>query len=131
MTDEETKEAIRTHYRLALDNMRAIRELTSGGELFGSAVHDAVVASLQASAVALHMDALLRITDHTWADRMAGDLDSTGLLVPLGTGARTAAIESLKATAAMLKARPPEEMNADWADCMVDGLAVVGLLRAP
>jgi hypothetical protein len=42
-----------------------------------------------------------------------------------------AVVDSLKATASELHARPPEEMNQDWADRMADGLAAAGLLAAP
>lgn len=39
-----------------------------------------------------------------------------------------AAVASLKETASELQARPPENMNRDWADRMVEGLAQAGLL---
>jgi hypothetical protein len=42
----------------------------------------------------------------------------------------TAVVASLKTTASELHARPPEEMNRDWADRMADGLAAAGLLAA-
>lgn len=46
------------------------------------------------------------------------------------TDIRTAAIESLRATANMLHSRPHENMNHDWAECMVNDLAEAGLLRS-
>lgn len=41
-----------------------------------------------------------------------------------------AVVESLKATASELHARPPEEMNQDWADRMAEALGAAGLLAA-
>jgi hypothetical protein len=43
----------------------------------------------------------------------------------------TAVIESLKATASELQARPPEDMTYDWADRMAEALAAAGLLADP
>lgn len=43
--------------------------------------------------------------------------------------AHTAVVESLKETASELHSRPPEEMNADWADRMADDLIRRGLVH--
>lgn len=49
----------------------------------------------------------------------------------LAAATRSAVVESLKATASELQARPHEDMNHDWADRMAANLAAAGLLAAP